>query len=87
MGLLTTVAAPIEHLLNTLPVYQLVLLGLTAFVTLAITLNVASQLLFKDRSAPPVVFHLIPGLGSTYVFQSLFRAWSSIKVSANLYLA
>jgi sterol 14-demethylase len=67
MGLLTTIATPIEHLLNTLPVYQLVLLAFTAFVTLAITLNVARQLLFKDRNAPPEVFHLIPGLGSTYV--------------------
>lgn len=67
MGLLTTIATPIEQLLNTLPVYQLVLLGFTAFITLAIVLNVARQLLFKDRNAPPEVFHLIPGLGSTYV--------------------
>ncbi|KAK5064541.1 Sterol 14-alpha demethylase [Exophiala bonariae] len=65
MGLLTTVAVPIEHLFNTLPVYQLVLLGFTALITLVISLNVARQLLFKDKNAPPVVFHLIPGLGST----------------------
>lgn len=65
MGLLTTVAVPIEHLLNTLPVYQIVLLGFTALITLVISLNVARQLLLKDKTAPPVVFHLIPGLGST----------------------
>lgn len=68
MGLLTTVAVPVEHLLNTLPVYQLVLLGFASLITLAITLNVARQLLFKDKNAPPEVFHLVPGLGSTYVF-------------------
>ena len=65
MGVLATVSAPIERLLSTLPVWQIVLLAFSAALTLAITTNVIRQWLFYDRSAPPEVFSLLPGLGST----------------------
>ena len=65
MGLLATLAAPVERLLNNLPVYQVALLGFTAFVVVAVVLNVARQLLFKDKNAPPEVFSLFPFIGST----------------------
>jgi predicted tellurium resistance membrane protein TerC len=67
MGLLATIATPIERLLETLPLYQTILLGFVAFITLAICANVLRQVLFKDKNAPPEVFSLFPVLGSTYV--------------------
>jgi sterol 14alpha-demethylase len=65
MGFLASTTAPIEHLAQTLPTWQLLLLGLSSFVTVAIAANVIRQLFFYDRSAPPEVFSLLPGLGST----------------------
>lgn len=69
MGLLANILAPIEHLYHTLPLYQSILLFVAALFGFAIAANVARQLFFKDRNAPPEVFHLIPGLGSTYVLK------------------
>jgi sterol 14alpha-demethylase len=68
MGLLATLLAPVERLVETLPIWQLVLVALAAFVTLAIGLNVLNQLLFKDPNEPPVVFHLVPFIGSTVTY-------------------
>ncbi|KIV94568.1 hypothetical protein PV10_02323 [Exophiala mesophila] len=68
MGLLAEVLSYGEHLWNTLPVYQSVLLLLTAFTSIAILINVIRQSFFRDRNAPPEVFHLIPGLGSTVAY-------------------
>lgn len=68
MGLLATITAPVEQLLYTLPVWQLVLLGFSTFLTLAIVANVIRQWLFYDRTAPPEVFALLPGLGSTVTY-------------------
>lgn len=65
MGVLATVSAPFEHLLATLPVWQLVLLGVSSFLFLAIIYNVLRQWLFYDRTAPPEVFSLFPLIGST----------------------
>ncbi|KAI1621360.1 cytochrome P450, family 51, subfamily A [Exophiala viscosa] len=65
MGLLATIATPLERLVHTLPTYQLVLLGLAAFITLAVGLNVARQVLLKDKNAPPEVFSWFPVLGNT----------------------
>jgi uncharacterized membrane protein YvlD (DUF360 family) len=67
MGLLATIATPIERLLETLPLYQTILLGFFAFIALAILLNVARQVLLKDKNLPPEVFSFFPVLGSTYV--------------------
>lgn len=67
MGLLATVAAPLDRLLQDLPLYQTVLLGFVALLLLSVVLNVTRQLLFKDRNAPPEVFSWFPMIGSTYV--------------------
>ncbi|TIB12264.1 hypothetical protein E3P92_02651 [Wallemia ichthyophaga] len=49
--------------MSTLPQY---LLGGIAFVLLAIVVNVLSQLPpFKSRNSPPLVFHMVPFIGST----------------------
>ena len=68
MGLLATIATPIERLLETLPLYQTILLGFVAFIVLAIFLNVARQVLLKDKNLPPEVFSFFPVLGNTYVY-------------------
>lgn len=68
MGLFTTLAEPLERLAASLPLWQLVLLGLTAFITTAITLNTVRQLFFYDRNAPPEVFHVVPILGSAVTY-------------------
>lgn len=44
---------------------SLVFTVLAAFLVLSIVLNVLNQLLFRNPSEPPVVFHLLPVLGST----------------------
>ncbi|KFY08419.1 hypothetical protein V492_06243 [Pseudogymnoascus sp. VKM F-4246] len=42
--------------------------GLTAFIVLAIVLNVLNQFLFEPRNEPPIVFHLLPIIGSTIAY-------------------
>jgi hypothetical protein len=68
MGLLATLSAPIERLIEHLPIWQVLLLGFTAFITLAIVVNVLNQLLFKNPNEPPVVFHWVPIIGSTITY-------------------
>ena len=68
MGLFTSLAEPLERLAASLPLWQLVLLGFTAFLTIAITYNIIRQVFFYDRNAPPEVFSLIPVLGSTVTY-------------------
>jgi hypothetical protein len=68
MGLFSTLAEPLERLAASLPLWQLLLLGFTAFFTIAITLNIVRQLFFYDRNAPPEVFSLVPVLGSTVTY-------------------
>jgi len=65
MGLLATVAAPLDRLLETLPTYQVVLLGVVAFCLLSVVLNVTRQFFLKDKNAPPEVFSWFPLIGST----------------------
>ena len=65
MGFLASITAPVEGLIEFLPLSQLVLLGISTFVATAIAGNVIRQLAFYDRSGPPEVFSLVPMLGST----------------------
>jgi len=68
MGFLAFLAAPFEALLSKLSFWQIGLVGFTAFVVLAIVLNVLSQLLLKNSNEPPVVFHWVPFIGSTITY-------------------
>lgn len=65
MGLITIVAEPLQNLAANLPIWQLILLGTSGFIFTAIVLNILKQILFKNPNEPPVVFHIIPLLGST----------------------
>lgn len=68
MGLLGVLLTRIERLAELLSLWQLVIVVLTALVSLSILLNVLRQILFKNPNEPPVVFHLIPFIGSTITY-------------------
>ncbi len=38
------------------------------FIGLSVVLNVASQILFKNKNEPPMVFHWFPFIGSTITY-------------------
>lgn len=52
------------------PVWQIAVVGFSAFFVLAVLLNVASQLLRvrTKSSEPPLVFHWVPFIGSTVTY-------------------
>jgi hypothetical protein len=68
MGVFTAIAQPLERLVASLPLWQVILLGGSAFITFAIAANIIRQLFFYDRNAPPEVFHIIPILGSAVTY-------------------
>ncbi|KAI0077045.1 cytochrome P450 51 [Panus rudis PR-1116 ss-1] len=53
-----------KHYVQTTPTSQLVLLALVNLPIIAIVLNVIYQLLPRDKSRPPLVWHWIPFFGS-----------------------
>nr|AKA94166.1 lanosterol 14-alpha-demethylase [Zymoseptoria tritici] len=69
MGLLQEVLAQFDAQFGQTSLWKLVGLGFLAFSTLAILLNVLSQLLFRGKSSdPPLVFHWVPFIGSTITY-------------------
>jgi hypothetical protein len=87
MGFLGTLLAPVQHLAEVLPLWQLVSVALAAFIALVILLNVLQQLLFKNPNEPPVVFHLVPLVGSTITygidpFEFFFACREKVRVSS-----
>ena len=68
MGLLGVLLTSVERLIEVLPLWQLISFALAALVTLVILVNVLKQLLFKDPNEPPLVFHLVPFVGSTITY-------------------
>ncbi|KKA26386.1 hypothetical protein TD95_001391 [Thielaviopsis punctulata] len=59
---------PLYQSYKTLGCGAQIAVGVVAFVTLSIALNVVKQILFKNPNRPPVVFHLIPFIGSTVTY-------------------
>lgn len=68
MGVVAFIAEPLQRLTESLPTWQLVLVGLAGFLVTSIVLNVLKQILLKNPNEPPVVFHLLPVLGSTVTY-------------------
>ncbi|RPA90783.1 cytochrome P450 [Choiromyces venosus 120613-1] len=71
MGVLSTLLVPMG------PVYGELMklgepalcgIGFVAFVVLSVIINVLQQLLFKDPTKPPIVFHYFPFFGSTVIY-------------------
>lgn len=65
MGVLATIAGPLGVQLSSRSSGVLFAAGIAASFTLVIVLNVLRQLLFRNPKEPPVVFHLVPLIGST----------------------
>lgn len=68
MGLLATLLEPLGpycEALSGLGTPLLVVVGTVTFIVLSVVVNVLSQLLFKDPTKPPLVFHYFPFFGST----------------------
>lgn len=68
MGVLAFVAGPLERLFSNSSTTVIVLASIASFLVLAVTLNVLSQLLFRNPHEPPVVFHWFPIIGSTIYY-------------------
>lgn len=71
MGVLSTLLVPMgpcyEELME-LGGPALCGIGFIAFIVLSVILNVLQQLLFKDPTKPPLVFHYFPFFGSTVLY-------------------
>lgn len=65
MGLLADIVSRFCENCSTLSTAALVASAVSAFIVLSIVINVLQQLLFKDPTKPPVVFHWVPIIGST----------------------
>jgi hypothetical protein len=65
MGLLATFAGPLANHFKDTSIALLILTAIFAFLSLSLLVNVARQILFKDPTKPPVVFHWLPFIGST----------------------
>lgn len=65
MGVLQDALSAFDAHFGNTSTWKLVLLGFATFFTLAVLLNVASQILFRNPNEPPVVFHWVPVIGST----------------------
>ena len=67
MGAISAIVDPIAATLEGKPTYMLVLLAFGTFITASILINVLLQVIPIGRKStdPPVVFHLVPFIGST----------------------
>lgn len=65
MGLLNTLSAPLTTLTSTWTGLAFAFLTL---ITTVILLNIFRQVLFKNAHEPPIVFHLVPFIGSTITY-------------------
>jgi hypothetical protein len=68
MGFLSEIAGPLGAISANASIPVLVAACVAAFVVLSVVINVLRQLLFKDASRPPVVFHWFPVIGSTITY-------------------
>jgi len=89
MGLLGDLAQLVPARLSGQPVYLQVAIGLGAFVFVACFLNVARQLLWKNKNEPPLVFHWVPFFGSTVTYgidpyKFFFRCREQVRAPTTL---
>ncbi|KID88153.1 cytochrome P450 51B [Metarhizium guizhouense ARSEF 977] len=69
MGVLQEVAShPLSQQFQTLGLGSQIAVALGGFIALAVALNVASQILFKNPNEPPLVFHWFPFIGNTVTY-------------------
>ena len=68
MGLHEIVLTPLAEQIAQRGLPIVITAGLAAFLTVTVVFNVLSQVLFKNRNEPPVVFHWLPIIGSTVTY-------------------
>lgn len=68
MGVIQILAGPLAPLVDGFPTWLLALIGLSALSMTLVLLNIALQLLSRNPHEPPVVFHLVPFVGSTVTY-------------------
>lgn len=68
MGALQALTDATASLLSSTPTWLVVIGGFSLLISTAILVNVAQQLLFRNPHEPPVVFHLVPFVGSTITY-------------------
>jgi len=86
MGILELIARPLPDGIATASTPLLFAAGAAALLVVAIALNVLRQLLFKNPTEPPIVFHWLPFIGSTisygidpykFFFDCRKKVWAS----------
>lgn len=65
MGVLQDAATAFDTHFGETATWKLITLSFVTCITVAILLNVASQILFRNKNEPPLVFHWVPVIGST----------------------
>ena len=68
MGILAAVSETLRIPLYNQSIGVVIAGGLLSLIILAVVLNVLGQLLVKNPSEPPVVFHWVPFIGSTITY-------------------
>ncbi|TEA12581.1 Eburicol 14-alpha-demethylase [Colletotrichum sidae] len=68
MGLVQEIAGPLSQQFQSLSTGTQVFAVVAGVITFSVVLNVLSQLLFKNRNEPPLVFHWFPFIGSTITY-------------------
>lgn len=68
MGLIALIVERLQEQLFSLSLGAIVAGGLFSSLVLTIVLHVLGQLLLKNPSEPPVVFHWVPFIGSTITY-------------------
>lgn len=69
MGVLQVAAShPLVQEFRAQGIMSQVVMLVGGFLVLSVALNVAKQLLFKNKNEPPMVFHWFPFIGSTVTY-------------------
>ena len=68
MGFLKLITEPLRNLLGTSSTGAVLAALTLSLIVLAIVLNVLHQLVFRNPSDPPLVFHWVPFFGSTITY-------------------
>ena len=68
MGILAAVTESLRDLLSNNSTGVLIVGSLLSFFIVAVIVNVLGQLLIKNPTEPPLVFHWLPFIGSTVTY-------------------
>jgi len=68
MGVLQGAFAPLADKFSALGLGTQIAVGLSSVLILSVVLNVAQQILFRNHSEPPMVFHWFPFIGNTITY-------------------